>query len=304
MFTRLDPTIHKYILPVLKPLSLAMSEEVYRRGQDSSNLCFLVKGEVLQLSPTDDASVEISLTKEKTTIYERDGSILREVHEHEPASPQGCFGHTVLQGIRRRTTCRTSTMSELLTIDKEDLLKLFEEDSVNAIRLCNIVRNAYRRIDALVSFVVHMRIALMDTESQAVAMFQQAFRQYIARKATKYDPLYMKILQENMDEPRQSVVRRNSTFGQNILRKNSALGWNSSVALLTPGLPAQLGDANGGTGSVAGGSNTLDASELQGDAITGASARRLEAKLDKLEAQVTNQFKELRALFLADKAQA
>ena len=41
LFKRLDPTIYKYILPLLKPLSLSPNDDVYVRGQESANLCFL-----------------------------------------------------------------------------------------------------------------------------------------------------------------------------------------------------------------------------------------------------------------------
>ena len=80
----------------------------HRRGQESANLCFLVKGELEFLSPVDDESVEMRLTPEKLAINDamsREVLVLTNDDDHSDGV-QGCFGHSVMKGERRRNNCR------------------------------------------------------------------------------------------------------------------------------------------------------------------------------------------------------
>jgi len=204
MFTRLDATIYKHLLPLLKPLSLACGDEVYRRGQESANLCFLVKGELEMLSAVDDESVEIRLTPERLTIYDNSGKEILVLNDDEDHSDgvQGCFGHSVMKGERRRNNCRASaTISECLTIDKADLVDLFDVDPANVMRLCKIVLLAYKRVDALLKIMAIVRLNSMpDLNAKLVGKIQSTFRSYmVSSKTCKYDALYMKIHEDDAE---------------------------------------------------------------------------------------------------------
>mmetsp|Transcript_18159 Transcript_18159/g.36614 ORF Transcript_18159/g.36614 Transcript_18159/m.36614 type:complete len:611 (-) Transcript_18159:819-2651(-) len=166
IFKRLDPSSHKYILPLLKPLACAPGDIIYKRGQESANLCFLVKGEVVMLAPTDDISVELRLTPTKLRIYDANHNEVL-VLEGEK-SVQGCFGHSIMQGRRRRHVCKASEKCEIQTLDKEDIVELFEKDPQNAMRLCLIVQQAYTRVDALQNFSSRQRIANMQGQGTMV----------------------------------------------------------------------------------------------------------------------------------------
>ena len=213
LFKRLDPTIYKYILPLLKPLSLSPNDDVYVRGQESANLCFLVKGELVGLSPTDDNTIEIRITKERYMVYDAKGeNVLMELEG--PSSPQGCFGHTVMQAKRRRETCCATVISELLTIDKDAIAGLFDQDPANAMTLCRMVELAHQRPDALVAVMSRVRMLEAPREDQLAWLIQRQFRKYtIISKASKYDNLYKLVheddiaaREENNDAERMSSM--------------------------------------------------------------------------------------------------
>ena len=189
MMRRVDPHMYKHVFPLLKPLELGAGDVVYERGKESYNLCFLTKGEVLTLSPIDDASPEIRMTPTTMLLYDAEGRVI--VTLEGDTSPSGCFGHSVFTGTRRRTSCVATMLSELLTIDKEALVGLFALDPANASRLAKIVMLAHKRSDALIAVASRVRISTMSEHSQLACSIQRHFRKYLVQvRASRYDELY------------------------------------------------------------------------------------------------------------------
>ena len=54
----------------------------------------------------------------------------------------GCFGQSVLVGCRRTATCVAHSACELLTIEKGDLIALFQSEPLSASRLCESTHGA------------------------------------------------------------------------------------------------------------------------------------------------------------------
>jgi len=99
----LDAAFQLEIFPLLKPLSSAPKELVYTRGEPSTLLFFLIKGQA-----------------EAVCCHNMGSRVLFHIKQHHT------FGESVLTGSRRAETVRAHTWSEMFTISSSDLKMLFE----------------------------------------------------------------------------------------------------------------------------------------------------------------------------------
>lgn len=158
------------VFPLIKPVSYLKGEVVFKRGEPSRDLFFLLAGEVSVLSGiTGRAAMRITPTEEHCLSSSDPPEVLYTPRRpflsplapsHQPsASPflsslvqvlyttshNGCFGESVLTGRRRPATHVASAWSEMLILTKPDLVALFERNP----------RAARRILTTLLSEVYH-----------------------------------------------------------------------------------------------------------------------------------------------------
>jgi len=94
---------------------------VTARGEPSRDLLFLLKGEVSVLSPMDGNVTSIVMPTEEVIVSKDQSKVMTLSHS-------GCFGESVLTGIRRQATHVAATWCETLVLAREDLMSLFEKN--------------------------------------------------------------------------------------------------------------------------------------------------------------------------------
>jgi len=215
VFTELSPEFQMAVFPVLKPLAVAPGDIVFRKGDVSKDLCFLISGDVDVLSELDDETAVRRLRCKETAILSP-----TDHREELVVSPSlGCFGQSVLVGRRRPETHRGFSPCELLIIAKKDLEELFAANPHSARRICNVVLKGYFAQERLRSLAAALRIAAMPfNQTRVVLQWQYAWRRYADEMASETDALYRLVLGPS---PRRRLI---STIQQeaNGYRKRTA----------------------------------------------------------------------------------
>jgi len=94
---------------------------IFQRGEPSRDLLFLLKGEVNVLSALDGSVTSIVMPTEEVIVSKDQSKVMTLSHS-------GCFGESVLTGVRRQATHVASTWCETLVLTREDLMVLFEKN--------------------------------------------------------------------------------------------------------------------------------------------------------------------------------
>ena len=169
LFTQqLDPEFQLEVFPLLKPVSYAKGETVFRRGEPSRDLIFLLKGEVGILSPIDDTITSvIHPTKEVVLSREADRSVAQEVVMELDHS--GSFGESVLTGRRRSASHKALTWCETLVLAKDDLIELFKNNPRQGKRIVRKLLGEVERRERLQGLMRRFVISTLPATSPARA---------------------------------------------------------------------------------------------------------------------------------------
>jgi len=136
------------------PVSFAVGDVIYTKGEPSRELLFLLEGQVDVTSPNNQyCHIERRLTP-TTEIYLPEGA-------HNAPLPRpfcGCFGETVITGHRRQSTHVARTYCETLIVTQKDLVRIFAANPRPAKRIIHAVIDNFRRKQRLRSLT--LKIAL------------------------------------------------------------------------------------------------------------------------------------------------
>ena len=198
LFNKLSLDFKRALFPLLTPMPLAEDETIYRKGEASTDIYFLITGSVSAMrngmKRREFRSVN-GLT-EADTLDPGTGDLILS----KPFA--GCFGQTALLGRRRQDTLVASVKSEVLSVSKGHLESLFEQDPISARRLCKVVLDEFKRDDQVENATMRLRIATLHGNTsfgrreKAALQLQFRWKLYGDRLSAEHDPLYSLILQQ------------------------------------------------------------------------------------------------------------
>uniref|UniRef100_A0A7S2GCY9 Cyclic nucleotide-binding domain-containing protein n=1 Tax=Haptolina brevifila TaxID=156173 RepID=A0A7S2GCY9_9EUKA len=263
LFKKLNPDFTLELFPLLKPISFAPGDTIYKKGAPSRSIYFLLQGEIdiyRGLSneyngPTSRVTPkhEIDLTHNVTNwtgivatgrisaygevLLSSAGGAATPVQPHE-----GIFGQAALLGLRREATAIARSQCEALLIAKDDLHRLFAGDAISARRMCMLVLDDYLRMERLSMLALRLRILGSEPGSKvrAVLTIQYMWRRVNVSLAQANDPVYKLIDKEGQPSAmnaRQRWIARS---------KNSR---TSKHLVGSPGARAQAASATFNKGS-------------------------------------------------------
>lgn len=212
LFKRLSIDFQIAAFPLLKPLTIAPDEVVFKKGSASKDLLFLLEGEIDILSAFDGVS---PVCRMRALNDVREAVMLTEGTDegsNRRWSVAGCFGHSVLLGTRRPATYVAHSQADLLCIAKADLLKLFAADPVSSRRVCRMVLKDHDQQQIIRKLTITWRIRSMPQgEQRAAWVCQSMWNRYCLRQAMKLDEVYKLIREQQGDHERESFAVHDST---------------------------------------------------------------------------------------------
>ena len=171
----LDPEFQMQVFPLIKPVSYLKGEVVFRRGEPSRDLFFLLSGEVSVYSSINAAVCTRITPDEEITLSQWDPNeeVMRTVHT-------GCFGESVLTGRRRPATHVASAWSEMLLLTKSGLLTLFERSPKVARRIIMLLSTEMERKERLAVLLLRFMIgaAKPNSTARAAMIIQKVWKRY------------------------------------------------------------------------------------------------------------------------------
>ena len=173
----LDPEFQGEIFPFIKPISYQQGEVIYRKGEASRELLFLIEGEVNIMSNFDEGEVARRLTPEGEVYV----SMQTEQDEEALTIPHmGCFGETVLIGTRREATHMAHTYCETLCIFRDDISTIFMKNPMSAQRMLLAVLTEFNRKERLRKLTSKLLVswAIRGTENWAALQIQYSWSQF------------------------------------------------------------------------------------------------------------------------------
>jgi CRP-like cAMP-binding protein len=182
---QLDPEFQMEVFPHIKPVSYAIGEVVFSRGDPSRDLIFLLKGEVSVHSPLDGHISSIIKPTEEVILSKSPNPSEQEalmVLQHS-----GCFGETVLTGRRRQATHRAVQWCETLVLAKDDLVTLFAKNPRAGKRVVRKLLAEVERKEKLQHIVMRFIISSLQPRSEVrcALVIQKAWSRYAARVAAE-----------------------------------------------------------------------------------------------------------------------
>ena len=188
IFEKLSPEFHLAAFSKLRPGSFKPGEVIFRRGDASRDLLFLMKGEVAVLLRADERITEARITPaQQFRLDFFDGSVSATLPF------EGALGADMLLGRRRTKSHMAITECEVFSIVKEDMVQLLQHDPQSSRFLCRSLVSESRANDKLDSLCAKLRINMLTAdgtgELRAALQIQYAARSLRNRVAQR-DPLY------------------------------------------------------------------------------------------------------------------
>ena len=149
----LDPLFQLEVFPLFKPVNAAPKEVIYRKGDLSLALFFLVKGQIEVISGVD-------------------GRVLYRIRNGSH------FGESVLTGRRRSATHRAASSCEMFAISAEDLSELFEKHPTEGRIILEAVMREHKRKEQLRTLSLRLlinRLGESSPENSAALRLQLAW---------------------------------------------------------------------------------------------------------------------------------
>ena len=176
LFKDLTPEFQMDVFPLIRNVSYLKGEVVFKRGEPSRALFFLLSGEVLVYSsacvmpiakytPT----AEITLMRDSTNV-----EVMRTVFN-------GCLGESVLTGRRRSVTMVAAGPTEMLLLTKQGILDLFDKNYKSASSLVEMVKVTLDKKDRLSMVVMRFMISMQHrgSTSWAALIVQKRWRKFL-----------------------------------------------------------------------------------------------------------------------------
>ena len=176
LFKDLTPEFQMDVFPLIRNVSYLKGEVVFKRGEPSRALFFLLSGEVLVYSsacvmpiarytPT----AEITLMRDSTNV-----EVMRTIFN-------GCLGESVLTGRRRSVTMVAAGPTEMLLLTKQGILDLFDKNYKSASSLVEMVKVTLDKKDRLSMVVMRFMISMQHrgSTSWAALIVQKRWRKFL-----------------------------------------------------------------------------------------------------------------------------
>ena len=162
----LDPEFQIEIFPYIKPVSYSASEVIFRKGEPSRELMFLLAGEVTILSPLDNRPSAV-ISKNAEVLLGPNGDPVLTLQN------AGVFGESVVLGHRRQATHVATTPCETLVLEKADIETLFAKSQRTAQHIVAFLHRSASRRQRLQSMVKKFTISCLprgDRERAALIL--------------------------------------------------------------------------------------------------------------------------------------
>jgi CRP-like cAMP-binding protein len=176
LFKDLTPEFQMDVFPLIRNVSYVKGEVVFKRGEPSRALFFLLSGEVLvytsacvvpiaKYTPT----AEITLMRDSSNV-----EVMRTVFN-------GCLGESVLTGRRRSVTMVASGPTEMLLLTKQGILDLFDKNYKSARSLVEMVKVTMDKKDRLSMVMMRFMISMQHrgSTSWAALIVQKRWRKFL-----------------------------------------------------------------------------------------------------------------------------
>jgi len=176
LFKDLTPEFQMDVFPLIRNVSYVKGEVVFKRGESSRALFFLLSGEVLvytsacvvpiaKYTPT----AEITLMRDSSNV-----EVMRTVFN-------GCLGESVLTGRRRSVTMVASGPTEMLLLTKQGILDLFDKNYKSARSLVEMVKVTMDKKDRLSMVMMRFMISMQHrgSTSWAALIVQKRWRKFL-----------------------------------------------------------------------------------------------------------------------------
>jgi len=188
IFEKLSPEFHLAAFAKLRPGSFKPGEVIFRKGDASRDLLFLMKGEVAVLLRADERIIEARITPaQHFRLDVFDGSVCATLPF------EGALGADMLLGRRRTKSHMAITECEVFSIVKEDMVQLLQHDPQSSRILCRSLVSESRANDKLDSICAKLRINMLTAdgagELRAALQIQYAARS-LQNRVAQQDPLY------------------------------------------------------------------------------------------------------------------
>ena len=169
----LDPEFQAELFPLIKPVSYQPGEIIFKRGEPSLDLIFLLAGEVNVLSPLTEQKNERVVSKLTPT---------EEIILSSETPPQkvmelkhmGAFGSTVLTGRRRTQTHTAHTLCQVLVLSKADLQYLFARNPLACRRVKDVLLSEVERKERMQVLYMRFVIGALHGDQDPKAVVRRA----------------------------------------------------------------------------------------------------------------------------------
>jgi CRP-like cAMP-binding protein len=171
-----NSTFQMEVFALIRNVSYVKGEVVFKRGEPSRALFFLLSGEVLvytsacvvpiaKYTPT----AEITLMRDSSNV-----EVMRTVFN-------GCLGESVLTGRRRSVTMVASGPTEMLLLTKQGILDLFDKNYKSARSLVEMVKVTMDKKDRLSMVMMRFMISMQHrgSTSWAALIVQKRWRKFL-----------------------------------------------------------------------------------------------------------------------------
>lgn len=201
----LDPEFQLEVFPYITPASYSVGEVIFRKGETSHDLMFLLVGDISILSTTEADVVTTILTSHPTPreiILARDGTPLLTLEN------AGCFGESVLLGLRRPATHVATRWCEMLGLSKEHLSDLFTANPRAGVQIVQTLLTETGRRQRLNSLMARFVISMLprNSEVRAALVVQRAWQRVMMRLSAPTAPI-TRILEPALTAEQRCQIR-------------------------------------------------------------------------------------------------
>ena len=250
---RLDPTFQTELFPHIKPISFAPGDVIFAKGEVSSDILFLLQGEVNVMYRNDPKRVETVLTPTE--------EIFVAANKHcAPGEPElsishsGSFGETMLTGLRRAKTHIAKTYCEALQLTKDGVEAVKASNPRSTTRFLKLIHFELKRKERLESLQrkLCLFVAIKGSEQWAARYIQAHWEQY----TKKYLSDVLELPKDGLtpfDKHAEMLERQKVRYVQCLSPKSSprmkrpskdeASSFNESANQTSPALDAMLNAA-------------------------------------------------------------
>jgi CRP-like cAMP-binding protein len=182
-----DPSFQADVFWMLKPVMASPKELIFSKGDISSDLFFLIKGQVEVISGVD-------------------GRVLYRVRSGQH------FGETVVTGRRRTATHRAAQSCEMLAVSSSDLQQLFSSRPAEARVIISAVLAEHHRKERLRNLSLRLLIKKIEGQGEQGRREAAALRVQVAwtKMTDRVVTEAAHKLEEEQEQSREQLLSRNA----------------------------------------------------------------------------------------------